>query len=74
MANGYGAGGAVASYPSSGFPAVNFLGAGIPGRSGLPSSTAGGATAPGPLRGHTIIGLIIVVAVAYGLWHLSAKV
>lgn len=75
MANGYGAGGQVASYPSSGYPYSNFAGAGIPGRSGVPMGSSGGSVASvGPARGHKIIGFLIIVVVAYALWHISSKV
>lgn len=87
MANGYGAGGATARYPESGYPGVNFIGAGMPGRSGVPTGGSGGggvgarsavssvnSLLPSGLQGyHQIIAIVIVVAIGYGLWHFTSK-
>lgn len=87
MSNGYGAGGATARYPESGYPVVNFMGAGLPGRSGVPTgsgaSGGGGARSassavnsllPAGLQGyHQIIAVVIVIGFGYALWHFTSK-
>lgn len=87
MSNGYGMGGATARYPESGYPGVNFIGAGMPGRSGVPTGGQGGggvsarstvsavnSLLPSGLQGyHQIIAIGIVVLGAYALWHFTAK-
>lgn len=86
MANGYGAGGQTARYPESGYPGVNFIGAGMPGRSGVPtgsSGSGGGARStvsavnsflPSGLQGyHQVIAILIVVGFGYALWHFTSK-
>jgi hypothetical protein len=87
MANGYGIGGSTARYPESGYPVVNFMGAGLPGRSGVPTGTngmgGGGARAsvaavnallPSGLQNyHQIIAVVLVVGFGYALWHFTSK-
>ena len=87
MANGYGAGGATARYPESGYPVVNFMGAGLPGRSGTPTGSnglgGGGARSvvssvnsflPSGLQGyHQVIAVVLVVGFGYLLWHVTSK-
>lgn len=87
MANGYGMGGATARYPESGYPGVNFIGAGLPGRSGVPTGSAGmgggGARStvsavntllPSGLQGyHQIIAVVLVIGFGYALWHITSK-
>ena len=87
MANGYGSGGATARYPESGYPGVNFIGAGMPGRSGVPTGGSGmgggGARSavssvnnllPSGLQGyHQVIAVVLVVGFGYLLWHVTSK-
>lgn len=86
MANGYGAGGSTARYPDSGYPGVNFIGAGMPGRSGVPVGSSGSGNGarstvsavnsllPAGLQGyHQIIAVILVVGFGYALWHFTSK-
>ena len=87
MANGYGSGGATARYPESGYPVVNFMGAGLPGRSGVPTGSSGGvgggarqtvsavnSLLPSGLQGyHQVIAVIIVVGFGYALWYYTSK-
>lgn len=87
MANGYGQGGATARYPESGYPVVNFMGAGLPGRSGAPTGSAGmggggargtvsavNSLLPSGLQGyHQVIAVVLVIAIGYGLWHFTSK-
>lgn len=87
MANGYGSGGATARYPESGYPGVNFIGAGLPGRSGVPTGGMGGgggsarsavssvnSLLPAGLQGyHQVIAVIIVIGFGYFLWHATSK-
>lgn len=88
MSNGYGSGGATARYPESGYPVVNFMGAGLPGRSGVPTgssvATGGGgarssvsavnALLPSGLQGyHQVIAVVIVIGFGYFLWHWTSK-
>jgi hypothetical protein len=85
MANGAGAGGATAPYPSNGYPGVNFFGPGIPGRQGFASGTnksgmGGGMGArsainqvlPAAATKNHLIAIAIVMILGYGLWHYSS--
>lgn len=87
MSNGYGSGGATARYPESGYPGVNFIGAGMPGRSGVPTGSSGmgggGARSavsavnnvlPASLQGyHQVIAAALVIGFGYFIWHLTSK-
>ncbi len=80
MANGFTAGGDTARYPSSGYPAVNFAGAGMPGRSGVPVTGSGGGAVgavssliPGGGKYHQAIAVALVIGIGYALWHITSK-
>lgn len=79
MANGFtGGGSAMASYPSNGYPGINFLGAqqGIAGRVGVQPQTSGSvrSTIPAAVRKNHVLAVVLVVLGGYAVWHISARI